>query len=116
LDVDKPTAQMFSWSLGVCDSDFLAIHVDRGKRVKAINALVHSYDLTFVNDRRFSDRISSADQHLSLHCYFGVFKRVIPLRTGLLRLAHSSPFSGFLVGLYTKGISMKRSNPGHPWK
>jgi hypothetical protein len=32
----KPTVQMFSWSLGVYDSDFLAIHEDRGKRVKEI--------------------------------------------------------------------------------
>jgi hypothetical protein len=59
LDVEKPTVQMFSWSLGVYDSDFLAIHEDRGKRVKAINALIHSFDLTIVNDRRFPDRISS---------------------------------------------------------
>jgi hypothetical protein len=52
LDVEKPTVQMFSWTLGVYDSDFLAIHEDRGKRVKAINALVYSFDLTVVNDRR----------------------------------------------------------------
>jgi hypothetical protein len=57
---------------GVYDSDFLAIHEDRGKRVKAINALIHSFDLTVVNDRRFPDRISSIDQYLSLRCYFGI--------------------------------------------
>jgi hypothetical protein len=68
----KPTVQMFSWSLGVYDSDFLAIHEDRGKRVKAIYALIHSFDLTVVNDRRFPDRISSIDQYLSLRCYFGI--------------------------------------------
>jgi hypothetical protein len=44
------------------------------------------------------------------------FKRVIPPRTGLLRLAHSSPFSRFLVNLSKEGISVKRSIPGHPWR
>jgi hypothetical protein len=44
------------------------------------------------------------------------FKRVIPPRTGLLRLAHSSPFSRFLVNLSKEGISMKRSIPGHSWR
>jgi hypothetical protein len=72
--VEKPTVQMFSWSLGVYDSDFLAIHEDRGKRVKEINALVYSFDLTIVNDRRFPDRISSVDQYLSLHCYFRILR------------------------------------------
>jgi hypothetical protein len=107
---------MFSWSLGVYDSYFLAIHEDRGKRVKAINALIHSFDLTIVNDRRFLDRISSVDQYLSLRCYFRIFKRVIPLHTRLLRLTHSSPFSRFLVRFSKMGISVKRSNPGHSWK
>jgi hypothetical protein len=44
------------------------------------------------------------------------FKRVIPPRTGLLRLAHSSPFSRFLVNLSKEGISVKRSIPGHSWR
>jgi hypothetical protein len=52
----KPTVQMFSWSLEIYDSDFLATHKDRGKRVKAINALTHSFDLTIVNDNRFPTR------------------------------------------------------------
>jgi hypothetical protein len=106
--------QMFSWSLGVYDSDFLAIHVDRGKRVKAINAFVHSYDLTIVNNRRFPDSISSVDQHLSLRCYFGIFKRVIPLRTGLLGLAHSSPFSGILGKSFYEGNLCEDICTGHP--
>jgi hypothetical protein len=111
--MEKPTVQMFSWSLGVYNSDFLTIHEDRGKRVKEINVLVHSFDLTIVNDRRFPNRISFVDQYLSLRCYFGILKRDIPLHTGFLRLAHPSPFSRFLVSLSKKGISMKRSNPGH---
>jgi hypothetical protein len=40
----KTTVQMFSWTLGVYDSNLLAIHGDRGKRVKAINALVYSFN------------------------------------------------------------------------
>jgi hypothetical protein len=115
LDVEKPTVRIFSWSLGVYDSDFLATHEDRGKRVKAINALAHSFDLTIVNDNRFPDRISSVDQYLSLRCYFGISKRIIPLHTGLLRLAHPSPFSRFLVSLSKEGISVKRSISVHSW-
>jgi hypothetical protein len=44
------------------------------------------------------------------------FKRVIPPRTGLLRLAHSSPSSRFLVNLSKEEISVKRSIPGHSWR
>jgi hypothetical protein len=63
---------MFSWGLGIYESDFLAIHEDKRKRVKAIYALIHSSDLTVVNDCRFPDRISSIDQYLSLRGYFGI--------------------------------------------
>jgi hypothetical protein len=43
--VEKKTmVQMFSWTLGVYDSNLLTIHEDRGKRVKAINALIYSFD------------------------------------------------------------------------
>jgi hypothetical protein len=103
LDVDKPMAQMFSWSLRFYESDLLATHEYRGKRVKAIYVLIHSYDLMVVKDRRFPDGISSIDQYLSLHCYFGILKRTIPLHTGLLRLAHPSPFPRFLVSLSKEG-------------
>jgi hypothetical protein len=60
--------------LGGLRSDFLAIHEDRGKRVKAINALIYSFNLTVVNDHRSPDRISSIDQYLSLRCYFGILR------------------------------------------
>ena len=73
-------------------------------------------NLTVMSDHRFPDGISSVDRYLSLRCYFGIFKRVVPLHTRLLRLAHSSPFFGFLVSLSSRGISVKRSNPGHSWK
>jgi hypothetical protein len=72
--MEKPTVQVFSWTLGVYDFDFLAIHEDRGKRVKAIHALDYSFDLTVGNDRRSLDRISSIDQYLSLRCYFGILR------------------------------------------
>jgi hypothetical protein len=72
--MEKPMVQMFSWTLGFYDSDFLAIHEDRGKRVKAINALVYPFDLMVVNDRRSPDRISSVDQYLSLCCCFGILR------------------------------------------
>jgi hypothetical protein len=44
------------------------------------------------------------------------FKRVIPPCIGLLRLAHSNPFSKFLVNLSKEGILVKRSIPGHSWR
>jgi hypothetical protein len=72
LDVEKPRVPMVSWSLGFYDSDFLVIHEDKGKGVKAIYALIHSFDLTVVNDHRFPDRISPIDQYLSLRGYFGI--------------------------------------------
>ena len=75
MGVEKSTIQMSSWTVGVYDPDFLAIHEDRGKRVKAINALAHSFDLTIVNDNRFPDRISSIDQYLSLRGYFRISRR-----------------------------------------
>jgi hypothetical protein len=82
--VERPTVQMFSWGLGIYDLDFLSIHEDRGKMFKEINALVHPFGLMIVNDCRSPDRVSSVDQYLSLRYYFGIFKRVIPLHTGLL--------------------------------
>jgi hypothetical protein len=55
-------------TLGIYGPDFFATHEDKGKGVKAFNALVYSPNLTVVNDRRSSDRISSFDPYLSL-CY-----------------------------------------------
>jgi hypothetical protein len=97
---------MFSWTLGTYDPDFLAIHEDRGKRGKVCNALTTSVNLTVVNDHGSSDRISSVDSLLIPTLLLRNFKRVIPPRTGLLRLAHSSPFSGFLVNLSKEGKSL----------
>jgi hypothetical protein len=72
MDVEKSTVQMFSWTVGVYDPDFLAIHEDRGKRGKVCNALVYFVNLVVVNDHGSSDGVSSVDRYLSLHCYFGI--------------------------------------------
>jgi hypothetical protein len=98
---------------GTYDPDFLAIHKDRGKRSKGYNSPV---DMMVVNDHGSSDRISSIDSLLIPTLLLQNLKRVIPLHIGLLRLARSSPFSGFLVNLSKKGVSVKRYNLGHSWK
>jgi hypothetical protein len=101
---------------GVYDPDFITIHEDREKKGKVCNALVTFINLTVMNDHGSSDRISSVDSLLIPMLLLQNFKRVIPPRTGLLRLAHSSPFCRFLVDLPKEGISVKRSIPGHPWR
>jgi hypothetical protein len=59
-----------------------------------------------VNDHGSSDKISSVDSLLIPMLLLRNLKRVIPPRTGLLRLARSSPFSGFLVNLSKEGKSL----------
>jgi hypothetical protein len=116
MDVERSMVQMFSWTLGVYDPNFLAIHKDRGKRGKLCSTLVSFINLTVVNGPGSSDGISSVDSLLIPMLLPQNFKRVIPPRTGLLRLSHSSPFSRFLVNLPKEGIYVKRSIPGHPWR
>jgi hypothetical protein len=99
---------------GTYDPDFLAIHEDGWKRNKRYNALTTSVNLMVVNDHGSSDRISSVDLLLIPTLLPRNLKGVIPPCTGLLRLAHSSPFSGFLVNLSKEEISVKRSIPGIP--
>jgi hypothetical protein len=99
--------------LGIYDPDFLVVHEDRGKKGKVCNALITSVNLTVVNGYGSPDEISFVD---SLHIPTLLpqnLKRVIPPRTGLIRLVRSSPFSGFLVNLSKEEISVKRSIPGH---
>jgi hypothetical protein len=116
LDVEKPMVKMFSWTLGVYNSDFLTIHEDKGKRVKEIHSLVTFVNLTVVNGYGSPDEISFVDfLHIPTLLPRNL-KRVIPPRTGLIRLVHSSPFSGFLVNLSKEEISVKRSIPGHFWR
>jgi hypothetical protein len=86
------------------------------KRGKVCNALATFVNLTVVNYHGSSDRISSVNSLLIPMLLLQNFKRVIPPRTGLLRLSHSSPFSRFLVDLPKEGISVKRPIPGHPWR
>jgi hypothetical protein len=73
--MEKPMVQMFSWILGVYNSDFLATHEDRGKR--GLRQLMPSFipsSLMVMNDHRSPNRISSVDQYLSLHCYFMILR------------------------------------------
>jgi hypothetical protein len=76
---------------------------EKGKRC---NALTTSVNLMVVNDHGSSNKISSVDSLLIPTLLLRNLKRVVPPRTGLLRLARSSPFSGFLVNLSKKGKSL----------
>ena len=46
----KSTVQILSRTLGIYSPDFFATCEDKGKRVKAFNALVYSFNLTVMND------------------------------------------------------------------
>jgi hypothetical protein len=83
---------------------------------KVCNALVTFVNLTVVNDHGSSDGISSVDSLLIPTLLLQNFRRVVPPRTGLLRLAYSSPFSRFLVNLSKVEISVKRSIPRLSWR
>jgi hypothetical protein len=87
-----------------------------GKGARYVMPLFSFVNLIFVSDPGSSDGISSIDSLLIPMLLPQNFKRIIPPRTRLLRLAHSSPFSKFLVNLPKEGISVKRSIPGHPWR
>jgi hypothetical protein len=108
--------RLFSWALGstvLISSLFMKIE---GKRGKVCNALVTFVNLTVVNGYGSSDEISFVDLLLIPTLLSQNLKRVIPPRTGLLRLPHSSPFSRFLENLSKKGISVKSLIPGLSWK
>ena len=74
MGVEKSMVQMFSWTVGVYDPNFLAIHEDRGKGARYVTPLFSFVNLTVVNDHGSSDGISSVDQYLSLRCYFGILR------------------------------------------
>ena len=101
--------------LGIYDPDFLIVYEDRGKKGKICNALVTSVNLTVVKGYGSPDEISVVDLLHIPTLLPRNLKRVIPPRTGLIRLVHSSPFFGFLVNLSKEEISVKRSVPGHSW-
>jgi hypothetical protein len=94
------TVQILSRTLGIYDPDFFATREDKGKRVKAFNALVYSFDLTVVNDRRSPDRISSVDQYL-----FFESSRDSATSAPLQSLCTQSATSSELL---KKGVSMGR--------
>jgi hypothetical protein len=68
----KINGRILPRTLGIYGPDFFATHEDKGKRVKAFNALVYSSNLTVVNDRRSSDGISSVNRFLSTRSRFGI--------------------------------------------
>jgi hypothetical protein len=98
---------------GIYDPDFLVVHADRGKKGEVCKALVTSVNLTVVNGYGSPDESSFVDLLHIPTLLPRNLKRVIPPRTGLIRLVRSSPFSGFLVNLSKEEISVKRSIPGH---
>jgi hypothetical protein len=108
--------QMFSWALGSTIPISSLFTKIEGKRGKVCNALVTFVNLTVVNGYGSSDEISFVDLLLIPTLLPRNLKRVIPPRTGLLRLAHSSPFSRFLENLSKKGISVTSPIPGPSWK
>jgi hypothetical protein len=108
--------QMLSWALGstiLISSLFMKIE---GKRGKVCNALATFVNLTVVNGYGSSDEISFVNLLLIPTLLSQNLKRVIPPRTRLLRLAHSSPFSRFLENLSKKEISGKSPILGPSWK
>ena len=94
--------------LGIYDLDFLVVHEDRGEKGKVCNALITSVNLVVMNGYGSLDEISFIDLlHVPTLLPWNS-KRVIPPRTGLIRLVRSSPFSGFLVNLSKEGRSLRR--------
>jgi hypothetical protein len=87
-----------------------------GKRGKVCNALVTFINLTVVNDHGSSDEISSVDLLLILTLLPRNLKRVIPPRTGLLRLAPFKSFFQVLGKPFQGGNLCKRSIPGLSWR
>jgi hypothetical protein len=99
--------------LGIYNPNFLVVHEDRGEKGKVYNSLVTSINLTVVNGYGSPDEISFDDLLHIPALLPQNLKRVIPPRTGLIRLVHSSPFFGFLVNLSKEEICVKRSILGH---
>jgi hypothetical protein len=72
--VEKPTVQILPRTLGIYGPDFFATHEDKGKGVKAFNAIVSSSNITIVNDRIYFDKISSVNRYLSPRCHFRILR------------------------------------------
>ena len=110
----KPTVQILPQTSGIYDPDFLATHEDKRKGVRHVTPLFlppingHEWPQIFRRDLVCRSILIPT-------LLLRDFKRVIPPHTGFLRLAHSSPFSRFLVNLSKEEISMKRSIPGYSW-
>ena len=114
VDGERSMVQMLSWVLGSTIPISSLFTKIEGKRGKVCNALVTSVNLMVMHGYGSSNEISFVDL---LHIPTPLpqnLKRVIPPRTGLIRLVCSSPFfSRFLVNLSKEEISVKRSILGH---
>ena len=116
VDVERSMVRLFSWALGSMVPISSLFTKIEGKRDKVCNYLFTFVNLTVVNGYGSFDEISFINLLLIPMLLPQNLKRVIPPRTGLLRLAHSSPFSRFLASHSKKGISVKRSLPRHFWE
>ena len=101
--------QILSRTLGIYDPDFFATREDKGKRVKAFNALIYSLNLMVVNDSRSSNRISSIDQYL----FFESSRNYVtyaPLLSLYTQRATSSDLfqKGYLYGKIYPGYHLRR--------
>jgi hypothetical protein len=92
MDVERSMVRLFSWALGSTisiSSLFTKIGEKGARYVIALDTFVK---LTVVIAYGSSDEISFVDLLFIPTLLSRNLKRVIPPRTGLLRLAHSSPF------------------------
>jgi hypothetical protein len=101
--------QILSWTLGIYGHDFFASREAKGKRGKAFNALVYSFNLTVMNDRRSSDRISSIDRYLFFESLRDSMT-FMPLQSLCTQSAASSEIfqKGYLYGNIYPGYYLRR--------
>jgi hypothetical protein len=112
VDVERSMVQMFSWALGSTIPISSLFTKIEGKWGKVCNALVTFVNLTVVNGYGSSDETSFVDLLLIPTLLFQNLKRVIPPRTGLLGLAHLSPFFPVLGKPFQGGNLCEESYSG----
>jgi hypothetical protein len=77
-------------------------------KVKVLNFLAPSSDLTVVSDHKSPDGISSIDSLLHPYAVISVFKRIVPPYAMLLRPYAFTTAFPVLDGLFKEGNSMGR--------
>jgi hypothetical protein len=96
----ESTVQILSRTLEIYGPDFFTTREDKGKGVKAFNALIYSFNLKVVNNRRSSNGISSIDRYLFFESSRD-FVTFAPLKSLFIESVTSSE-------LFKKGVSMGR--------